>query len=238
MIFGRICYVLPMGRRFYSTQLVAWSLGLFQTEPSLGIVASSQCLEDLDGILIPLTTDDCWNSRFHVLYFTFSPDWNVRAYGRGFQGRVCLGTIERVCHTWRHCPVASIYMKTLLLGCGAEASDNSVSKKDISRESFNARLGMLQPQSRFSRPKNSGCRLFKLSLEVRLVMRMEHKPRMCKVVELAIGEASRSSNRTILFLSYPLSADISSYHSKPQNLSPKTVLCMHSAAMLYICFNP
>ena len=91
---------------------------------------------------------------FCIQYFIFSSHWDIGTYGRRSQGRVCLRTIEGVGCTWRHCPVASICMKRLLLGCGAEALDRSVSKRDISRNGFNARSDMLQPRSRFSRPKS------------------------------------------------------------------------------------
>lgn len=65
-------------------------------------------------------------------------------------------------------------------------------------------------------------------------MRMEHKPRMRMVVEHAIGEASRSSNRTILFLSYPSSADISSYYTKLQTLSQKWFsACIPQVCIIY-----
>ena len=67
--------------------------------------------------------------------------------------------------------------KRVTAGLWSNLVDRSVSN-ETSRESFNARLGMLQPQSRFSRPEES------LMLIVQSLgasadgTRIEHEPRM------------------------------------------------------------
>ena len=126
-MFGGICLVLPLGRSVpihseilgtgRGHSLVNWMVGYSvcsQTESFPHTVFRGSA-----WICASTTTDCGWNGRFYIQYFIFSSHWDVGTYGRHFQGRVCLGTIEGIGCTWWHCPAADICTNASLLCCGA-----------------------------------------------------------------------------------------------------------------------